>query len=97
MLTVKLCKGHRMKIVEASEVEVFPCGRAEQSDEKPEARTNKVREISLTRWNGSHDVFYVSDEAVTPENSHAGPDEETFDCAYIENAHGATTERVHAY
>ncbi|HLW51299.1 MAG TPA: hypothetical protein VKW06_00525 [Candidatus Angelobacter sp.] len=97
MLTVKLCKGHTMKIVEASEVEIFPCGRAPNSDAEPEKRTNSVREIAVTRWNGSHDVFYVSDGPVNDKVAHSGVDVEYFDCAYIENAHGATTEKVHAY
>jgi hypothetical protein len=95
MLTVKLMKGNSTKIIEAVEVDIHPCGRAEGSDDNPKRRTNKVREIIVRTHSGSRDAFYVS---VTPGvDSHAGESADMWDCAFIENAHGATTEAVHPY
>jgi len=94
MLTVKLYKGHVMKVIEAVEVNIFPCGKAEGSDQDAKLRTNRVREIALARYGGHTEVFYVSDGEA--ENQ-AGPGIETWDVAYIENAHGATTETVRPY
>lgn len=94
MLTVKLQKGHMTKIIEALEVDVYPCGKAPGSDENPRLRTNAVREISVHTYGEGQQVFYVSEGDV---DSHAGPSAEMWDVAYIENAHGATTERIRAY
>lgn len=94
MMTVKLYKGHITKLVEAVEINIFPCGRAEGSDQDPKLRTNKVREIEVVTHSGKTAVFYVSDGEA---ESQFGPGVETWNGAYIENAHGATTETVRPF
>ncbi len=54
--------------------------------------TNAVREVILTK-NKTSESFFVGYEG---SESIADP-VELWDCAYIENAHGATTERVCGY
>lgn len=96
MLTVKLCKGHSTKIIEALDVSVFPCGKTEGSDINPKLRTNSVREIAVRTSEGKYEAFWVG----RPENAsqcEAGPVDDLYDVAYIENAHGATTETVRPY
>lgn len=56
----------------------------------PQPCTNAVREIVLTN-NGRNESVFVGYEG---SESIADP-VELWDCAYIENAHGATTERVY--
>ena len=56
----------------------------------PQPCTNAVREIMLTS-NGRTQSFFVGYEGA---ESICGP-VELWECAYIENAHGATTERIH--
>jgi hypothetical protein len=102
MLTVKLYRGHTTRIVEATSIEVFACGKAEGSDEKPTLRTNKVRELSVVNdVNGKQEVFYIADDGEQFANSHgSGPylgGGHFWNGAYIENAHGATTETVRPY
>lgn len=101
MLTVKLYRGHTTRIVEATSVETFACGKAEGSDANPTLRTNKVREISVLTPGGAQEVFYVADDKKQFENSHgSGPQfggSHFWNGAYIENAHGATTETVRPY
>lgn len=97
MLTVKLCKGKTIKIIEAVEVSVFASGHAEGGDSDPTKRTNEVREIEIKLHSGSTvGGYYIADPR---ESRPKGWAEEVqfYDCAYIENAHGATTETVRAY
>jgi len=88
-MTLKLLKDGVVKIVEVTQVDVFPCGKAKGSDAKPHLRTNKVREISAATPDGQRLTFYVG----FAEESYAG-DADRWAIAYVENAHGATTETV---
>lgn len=102
MFTVKLCRGHVIELVEAKKVSIFPCGRSENSDNDPTKRTNQVREVAVITSDGNSVVFYIADSPDHIKNSHAVPElmalsTEHWDCAYIENSNGATTERIHAY
>lgn len=97
MLTVKLYRGHTTRIVEATSVEIFACGKAKGSDDNPKLRTNKVREISVLTHSGNHEVFFIADDDKQLANSHAGAQSHFWMGAYIENAHGATTETVRPY
>jgi hypothetical protein len=99
MLTVKLCKGHTIKIVEATEVNVYNCGPAPGSEQDPGKRTGDVREIAGSSWDGKSFAFYIVDPDRPIPEDHYGfaRDVEFWHCAYIENAHGATTETVRAY
>jgi len=102
MFTVKLIRGKVTKIVEASSINIFPAGTPsnkadviskEENPSVPQA-TNKVREISVeTQRGGQPETFFIGYEDATCIH---GP-VELWDCAYIENSHGATTERVCAY
>jgi hypothetical protein len=97
MLTVKLYRGHTTRIVEATSIEVFACGRAKGSDDKPTMRTNKVREVSVVNdVNNKQEVFYIADDGEQLANSHAGTTH-FWNGAYVENAHGATTEIIRPY
>jgi hypothetical protein len=97
MLTVKLMKGHTMKIVEATTVNIFPAGKCEpvptpQGSEPMELPTCKVREISLDTYRGVKEAYFVGNAGAECQY---GP-VELWDCAYIENVHGATTEKISA-
>lgn len=101
MLTIKLMKGHTMKIVEATEVNIYPAGKPElvptkKGAEPMELPTNKIRELSVKLYTGQQEAFYISDGDLTP-HEHLGSIETLWDCAYVENAHGATTEKIAAY
>jgi hypothetical protein len=93
MFTVKLCKGHTMRLIEAVEVNIYPCGRAAGGDDDPSKRTNKVREIAVETSTGQHLAFYVGYEPDT----HLTGVTDWWDGAFIENAHGSTTENVRPY
>lgn len=100
MFTVKLIRGKVAKIVAAVSINIFPAGKPATDDTVKEANstvpqaTNQVREMSLeTLRNGEPETFFVGYEGAICVH---GP-VELWDCAYIENASGATTERVHAY
>lgn len=99
MLTVKLCKGRVTKIVEATEVNIYPCGPDAGSDLDPSKRTSSIFEVSGTSWDGKSFAFYVRDlQKPAPEDNFGfAPEVDFYGCAYIENAHGATTETVRAY
>lgn len=99
MFTVKLCKGHSIKLVEAVEVNVYPCGPALGSDKDPKKRTNALREIAGITPEGTSFAYYVCDRSkpIPKDNFGFADVVEFYDCAYIENARGATTETVHAY
>jgi hypothetical protein len=99
MLTVKLCKGHTTKIIEATEVNVYNCGPFAGSDADASKRVSDVREIAGTSWGGKSFAFYIVDpNKKIPDDYYGFAREVIFwDCAYIENAHGATTETVRAY
>lgn len=103
MLTVKLVKGPDIKIVEAVEVNVLNAGRPKEPVIAPAGfATGAIREIHVSKWNESHRVYYVSngpvnaDTCLTNRVFDGEAPVEVFDHAYIENAHGATTESVYA-
>lgn len=90
MLTVKLIRGHEMHIVEAVDVIVRNVGKPDPnviaSTNHP---TDSIREVSVLLHAGHRESFHVSQLGALP-----GSGIPTWDVAYIENAHGATTERV---
>lgn len=93
MLTVKLTTTTKMKIMEAQTVTINPVGKPTINQDKEAGVppcTNAVKEIVLTTNGHSQSVFVGYEGA----ESIADP-VELWDCAYIENAHGATTERVY--
>ena len=99
MFTVKLIRGKVTKIVSANSINIFPAGTPSNKNEGegttqiPQA-TNQVREMSVeTTRGGQPETFFVGYEGAVCIH---GP-VELWDCAYIENANGATTERVCAY
>lgn len=71
---------------EGHEGEHKATGRPEQ----PCVSTNRVRGISITLF-GKMQVFHVGDDP-----SQIAGDVDLYDCAFIENSEGATTERVYA-
>jgi hypothetical protein len=97
MLTVKLMKDHTVTIIEATEVKIFPAGHAKGSGGDPKKRTNEVREIEVKLHSGNTVGGYYVADPHKPRPQGWAEEVEFYDCAYIENAHGATTERVHAY
>ena len=96
MFTVKLHKGHNIKLVEAKQVEVFPAGPVSGTAADPKERTNDVREISITPGWGTNSeinsVVYVS-----RGEPKFDPPVEWYDEAYIENDKGATTQVIRPY
>ena len=101
-MTVKLLRAGVTRIVEATEVSIYSVGTPDPSVIAPkDLPTAKIRAISVTRHSGGLSLFYVSNGPVNRETCTDNISEveitEVFDCAYIENAHGATTEKVHAY
>lgn len=94
MLTVKLCKGKTIKIIEAVEVSVFASGHAEGSDNDPSKRTNEVRELEIKLHSGNTVGGYYVADPHKPRPQGWADEVQFYDCAYIENAHGATTETV---
>ena len=102
MFTVKLQRGRDMKLVQAEEINIYPCGHADGSDQDPDKRTTAVLSIE-TRVGAEADCFWIADTKSGPD-SRNGKRPEGFadcvifyDCAYIENEHGATTEVVRPY
>jgi hypothetical protein len=100
MFTVKLIKGKVTKIVAAKSISIFPSGMpsnkatvelASSNVTIPEA-TNQVREMSL-EINNEQQTFFVGYEGASCIHG----DVALWDCAYIENANGATTEKVCAF
>jgi hypothetical protein len=99
MLTVKLMRGHTIKIVEATEVNVYNSGPAQGSEQDPAKRTGDVREVAGRSWDGKTFAFYIVDPYKPIPSDHYGfaLEVDFWDCAYVENAHGATTETIRAY
>lgn len=95
MLTVKLVRGHEMKIVEAVDVTVRNAGKPDPNVVAPANHpTDSIREVSVRLHPGHTESFYVSQLGALPGSATGGEPIPTWDVAYIENAHGATTERV---
>jgi hypothetical protein len=99
MFTVKLCKGRVTKLVEAAEVNIYPCGPTAGSDLDPSRRTNEIFEIAGETSEGKSFAFYVRDlqKAAPDDNFGFAPEVDFYGCAFIENSHGATTETVRPY
>jgi hypothetical protein len=99
MFTVKLIRGKVTKIVGANSINIFPAGapsnknKGEGTTQIPEA-TNQVREMSVETINGGQpQTFFIGYEGASCIHGQV----ELWEVAYIENANGATTERVCAY
>jgi hypothetical protein len=100
MFTVKLIRGKVTKIVGANSINIFPAGKPAADDTVKEANqtvpeaTNQVREMSVETINGGQpQTFFIGYEGAACIHGKV----ELWDVAYIENANGATTERVCAY
>ncbi len=94
MFTVKLFKGHTIKIIGANEINIYASGNPSAA---PAERTNEVREISVCNLDGAHqEAYYIADRN-KPRPQGFAEDVVFYDCAYIENTNGATTETVRAY
>ena len=89
MLTVKLMKGHVTKIIEATEVNIYPAHKGDDG-----RMDNKIREVAGTKYDGNSFAFFVAEDS---RHDGFADTVEFYKCAYIENAHGATTEKVYAY
>jgi hypothetical protein len=95
MFTIKLYKGHSVKIVSGSQIDVYPAAQGQDENQK-----NDVREIFVKGLggviDGPQDAFYVADPR---KQRPSGWAEEVvfYDRAIIENQHGATTEVVRSY
>jgi len=95
MFTVKLYRGHIVRMVQADQVDIYPVGPAAGTAPEPKDRTNDVREVA-TILGTRTDAFFVAD---TSKGRPPGFAQEVqfFDSAFIENDHGATTEVVRPY
>lgn len=103
MFTVKLMRHNTITLVEAERVHIFPAGMPEQRDHisrmdcpggegckcPPQPLTNKIRGISVTMFS-KMEHFYIGDDPAFIPN-----DVDLYECAFIENSEGATTERVY--
>jgi hypothetical protein len=91
MFTVKLVRNNTMRLVEAETINIYPAGLpdTEGTADNPAPLTNKIRGISVT-LGGKMEVFHVGDDP-----SQITGDVDLYECAYIENSNGSTTERVY--
>ena len=100
MFTVKLCRGHVTKLVQADEIDIYPSVPAPNSDSDPSQRTNDVREIAI-RLGDRTEAYYITHckgtSLVSPQITGWADGTQFFDTAYIENDKGATTEVVRTY
>jgi len=94
MFTVKLKKGSSTKIVSADKVFIRACGKDPQIVAPKDAHSLNIQAIDCISGVNGLETYYISHQPLTTENSFEVGEE--FDCAYIENANGQTTERVHA-
>lgn len=95
MFTVKLMKGHSVKLVQAEEVNVF---RSSQGI--------GVAEVSITTYQRGLDdcvkadkpahaaAYFIADTRNKPRPKGFADNVDFYDKAFIENQHGATTEVV---
>lgn len=97
MFTVKLVRGHVMKILEAEQVNIYPAGPAAKGcAPDPEDRTTDVLEVAIRKADGCTEAFYVVG-AGKPRPQGWADGVDFFDIAYVENERGATTEVVRPY
>jgi hypothetical protein len=100
MFTIKLCRGHVTKLVQADEIDIYPSGPAPNSDSDPSQRTNDIREIAI-RLGDRTEAYYITHckgaGLVSPHIQGWDDGTQFFDTAYIENDKGATTEIVRPY
>lgn len=92
MFTIKLYRGHTIKIVQADSIEVFAAGPAAKMADDPKQRTNDVRELSAVNEGKGNQVFYIC-----KQKCYADVHSSVYAYAYIENAAGATTEKIYPY
>ena len=96
MFTIKLYRGHTMRLLQAESVEIFSAGPLEKTAPNPKDRTNDVREISLCGGPNGCEVFYLAKEGVKCWVSEL-QSQSLYNYAYVENDRGATTEKVYPY
>lgn len=91
MFTVKLFKGHAIKLVSAKEVNVF--SSLQGNDDKPIG----IAEISVQSGmadDPEQKAYFIADTRNRPRPKNFADTVEFYDVAYIENQHGATTQVV---
>lgn len=95
MFTVKLYKGHSIRLIQTSQIDVHPAGPLSAMAADPKDRTNDVRELDC-KDGDSNQVFMIagSREPGLKQTLRGFP---VFDMAYIENEAGATTQVVRPY
>ena len=102
MFTVKLQRGRDMKLVQAEEINIYLAGPADGSDEDPSKRTPAVLSVE-TIVGAKSDCFWIADTKSGPDSRNGARPKGFaegvifYDCAYIENERGATTEIVRPY
>lgn len=91
MFTVKLYKGHAIKLVSAKEVNIFSSLKG--NNDEPIG----VAEISIQSGMADgpdQQAFFIADTRNRPRPAKFADTVEFYDSAYIENQHGATTQIV---
>ncbi len=99
MFTLKLYRGHTVRILEVESVSLFAAGPVAKLADEVKDRTNDVREIACVLPNNPNGcVFYV-----TKDFKKVGAERWRFDnaqfynYAYLENSSGATTEKIYPF
>lgn len=95
MFTVKLMRGHTIKILQAEQVDIYPAGPATGIADEPKDRTTEVLEVVLK--NGDATQMFPIYDTGKPRPASWHDTVEFFDMAYIENERGATTQVVKPY
>jgi hypothetical protein len=90
MFTVKLYKQKAIKLVCGESVHIFPVG-PEHPDDPDKKPSSSVMAVAV-----ADREFYIADNS-KPRPPNFGETIEFFDMAYVENASGATTEKVRPY
>lgn len=101
MLTVKLCRGHHTKLVEANEVNIYP--RGPKRDDPDTSGPNAIREIAAKLGDDCKTflVMNCNDEGIAFAKKEFGKDfrdsTDIFDVAYIANEKGSTVDVIRPY
>ena len=94
MFTLKLYRGHTIRILEVESIQVFAAGPAAVLPDDPKNRTNDVREIAcVVPSKHTGEVFYITQDIRKMRQTGC----EVYNYAYLENANGSTTERIYPY
>lgn len=104
MFTLKLYRGHTVRILEVESVQIFAAGPAAKMADEVEKRTNDVREIACVAPGAPNGyAFYVTKDPKKLGTRFMSAERwklesaNFYDYAYLENSSGATTARIYAY